>query len=549
MHVLDVQGLSIGFPRPAGATRTVVQDVSFAMQAGSVFALVGESGSGKSMIARAIVGLLPGGGQIGAGSIRLQDTNLVGLSAARLRKVRGRQIGMIFQEPMVSLNPTLRIGRQLAEAAEQHTSMSYAEIEERAVDLLDRVRVSDPRAALRRFPHEFSGGMCQRVMIASALMLKPKLVIADEPTTALDRLVQKDVLEILLAVTLQEGAAVLLISHDLGLVAGYADSVAVLKKGCIVEQGPSSQVLARPAHSYTRTLLGSLPASRARGPKAPEPDVVCSIRNLTVEYPVRRDWFWQKRRYKPVLKGINLDIRRGKTLALVGESGSGKSTIGRAILQLVDVRSGSITLDGVSVATGARPGIRAMSPIVQLIFQNPYAALSPRIRVLETVAEPLLRREDLSRARVRERAQQMLSDVGLDESFAARLPRELSGGQRQRVSIARALIVEPKLVIADEPVSALDMSTQARILELLRQLQERHRFACLFISHDLGVVESIADRVAVLLRGEIVETGDVERLFAAPEHPYTRALLEASPELRKIDDDRYELRSRDYSET
>ena len=548
MTILQVSDLSVAFPARDGTVRTVVDRASFSIAAGDVFAIVGESGSGKSMIARSIIGLLPAGGRVTSGSIRLGGDELLDLEPARLRDIRGQRISMIFQEPTVSLNPTIRIGRQLTEAAERHTTMTLADIEQRAVDLLERVQVAEPATAMQRYPHEFSGGMCQRIMIASALMLEPELLIADEPTTALDCLVQKDVLEILLDVSRQEGTSVLLISHDLSLVAGHSDSVAVIEQGRIVESGISGEILARPTHNYTRRLLESLPAAGQGRQSQPEPGMVCTVRDLVVDYPVRRNWFWEKPQFKRVLDQVNLDIGYGETVALVGESGSGKTTLGKAILQLVEASQGTITVDGTLVTGADRPGFQPMSDTVQLVFQNPYAALSPRINVLDTVAEPLLRGKDTKRERARARAMQMLEDVGLGAGFAGRLPHELSGGQRQRVSIARALILSPRLIIADEPVSALDVTIQAQILALLQRLRDKHGFSCLFISHDLGVVESIADRVVVLYRGEVVETGDTEALFGTPKHPYTRALLTASPELRKTGDHRYELHTREFAE-
>lgn len=438
---------------------------------------------------------------------------------------------------MTSLNPVLKVGFQMCEAMKKHTSVPGEKIRQRALDLLEKVHIDDPEGCLEKYPHEFSGGMRQRIMIASSLMMAPALLIADEPTTALDCLVQKDVLDILLDLAHGEGTAILLISHDLAHVAQYANRVLVMEKGKIVEQGPVEKVIGTPAHPYTRKLLSALPQP---GPEKEDParEKMVEIKNLSVDYPIRRKWFFEKQTFKRVLNNVSLDIHMGETLAVVGESGSGKTTIGRAILQLVKPAEGSIQVDYRCVSGDNAPGFEAMSQTVQLIFQDPYSSLSPRQTIEDIIGEPVNTPDR------EERVREMLDDVGLGPEFATRLPNELSGGQRQRVAIARALINNPKLVIADEPVSALDITIQAQILELLQRLKEKNNFTCLFISHDLGVVEQVADRIIVLYQGQIVEEGCRSDIFNRPQHPYTRALLSALPELKMQGTNSYSLHQR-----
>lgn len=543
--LLNVKQLSISFPAPEGK-KAVVQKVSFGLEKGKVLAIVGESGSGKTMIARSVLGLLPSGGTVTSGSIEFQGTDLVGMSQKHLRSIRGTKISMIFQEPMASLNPALKIGYQMCEAAKYHTSMSATEIRERALELLRRVRIRDAESCLGKYPHEFSGGMRQRIMIASALMLKPALLIADEPTTALDCIVQKEVLDIMLEVTREEGTAVLFISHDLGLVAHYADKILVMKQGKQMETGIVSSILNTPSHAYTRSLLAALPRPKQRSPFC-EGTPMLRVRDLAVEYPERRTWFWKKQNFKQVLFDINFDVLEGETLAIVGESGSGKSTLGRAILQLLTPCDGLIELNGETLFAVQNPNFKALRKVIQPIFQDPYATLSPRRTIGQSLAEPLKLDKQLENAEIQSRVEAILGKVHLPSDFSDRFPHELSGGQRQRVAIARALINEPKLVIADEPVSALDITVQAEILKLLDELKKSLGFTLVFISHDLGVVEQIADNVLIMQNGRILEEGPSHAIFSAPAHSYTRQLLEALPELRQIDDNRYALNKRSFS--
>jgi len=524
--ILDVAGLGVSFGRDGPR---VLEGVSLQLAAGKVLAIVGESGSGKTLLARSIIGLLPPGAAVRNGRIEFLGQDLAGLPSASMRKLRGDQVSMIFQEPQVSLNPVVRIGRQLTEAAIERRALTPEIARQRALDLLQRVKIPDPADVMKRYPHELSGGMCQRVMIAAALMLEPALLIADEPTTALDCAVQRDVLEVMLDAARQENTAVLLISHDLGLVAGYADDVLVLKAGSVVESRTARDILARPAAAYTRELLEAATVDRPASKRHIASEPACIVDGVTIDYPVRRDWPWQKQRFHRAVDNVSLTIHRGETVAVVGESGSGKTTLGMALLGLVETTSGAITVDGADVASD--PG--RTRRFTQLVFQNPYAALSPRKTVRESVAEPLLIDPTADKASIARRTRAMLDDVGLHASLDDRRPHQLSGGQRQRVSIARALITQPGLVIADEAVSALDVTIQAQILALFSRLQASHGFACLFVTHDLGVVEAIADRVVVLKRGRIVESGDTQAVFADPRHEYTRELLTAMPVLQR----------------
>jgi len=523
--ILQVEDVSVSFG--ANAPR-VLDGVSLQLAAGKVLAIVGESGSGKTLLARSIIGLLPPGAMVRSGRIELLGQDLTGLPGAAMRKLRGDQVSMIFQEPQVSLNPVVRIGRQLTEAAIERRVLTPDAARRRALDLLERVKIPDPADVMKRYPHELSGGMCQRVMIAAALMLEPALLIADEPTTALDCAVQRDVLEVMLEAARREDTAVLLISHDLGLVAGHADDVLVLKAGSLVEKRAARDILASPAADYTRELLEAATVARPASPRDVGSNPVCTVDGVTIDYPVRRDWPWQEQRFHRAVDNVSLDIRRGETVAVVGESGSGKTTLGMAILGLVAPTGGTIMVDGEPVSTDPRRTRR----FTQLVFQNPYAALSPRKTVRESVAEPLLVDRSADAVSVAARTRAMLDDVGLPAALDDRRPHELSGGQRQRVSIARALITQPGLVIADEPVSALDVTIQAQILGLFARLQASHGFACLFVTHDLGVVEAVADRVVVLKQGRVVESGDTQAVFANPRHAYTRELLTAMPVLQ-----------------
>ncbi|MDI4237674.1 dipeptide ABC transporter ATP-binding protein [Bradyrhizobium sp. Arg237L] len=512
-----------------GGTR-IVDDASFAIMPGSMLALVGESGSGKTMAARAVLGLLPTPLIAAPGSsIKFRHTELVGISPPALRKIRGEHIGMVFQEPMVSLNPSMTIGRQMAEGlALHHRRLGRNEIRERCLEMLKRVSIPNPVHCLGAYPHEFSGGMRQRIMLASVMLLKPDLLIADEPTTALDTLVQRDVLDLMVELTQENGTAVLLISHDLGMVSHYVRDVAVMLKGRIVEQGRSADVLSAPKHEYTQRLVDALPRRSAGGIRlARDAKPLVELRDVVIDYPGRARLFGRGEA-KRAVDGVNLTIGHGETLALVGGSGSGKTTLGRATVGLIDPTAGSISFRGGQIVTWRGRAARLQREEMQIIFQDPYSSLDPRQRVGDIVAEPLRLDTTMDRKARYIRVREVLDDVGLSADFLRRLPHQLSGGQRQRVAIARAIARRPAFVVADEPVSALDMTVQKQILTLIRALQDRYGFACLFVSHDLGAVEQVADRVAVMQNGKIVEVGSRDDIFDRPQHDYTKRLLNAA---------------------
>jgi peptide/nickel transport system ATP-binding protein len=525
--LLQVRDLSIAFPRREGQTIAVNQ-VSFDLHAGESLAIVGESGSGKTLIGKTLLGLLPDSARIVSGEVLYNGRNLLKSSPSEWLDTRGTDIGMVFQEPMVSLNPAFRIGDQLTEALILRRNLSKQEAWERALAMLERVRVRDARDCMRRFPHEFSGGMRQRIMLAAVMLLKPKLLIADEPTTALDCVVQKEVLDLMLELTAQEGTALVFISHNLALVAAYTRRVLVMRRGDAVETGPVAEVLSRPRHEYTLNLLDALPKRNPESePFVPGPSIL-EVKDLTVDYTVSDGWI-RKRQVRAV-HSTSFTLAAGETLAIVGESGSGKTTISKAILGLAPVSGGSIIFQG--KALGGRERLQAARKRIQMIFQDPYSSLDPRMRIADLVMEGLRLDRSIDRIEKRRRVERALDDVGLGGNYGERYIHELSGGQRQRVAIARALVMRPEIVIADEPVSALDVTVQKQVLDMLVSLQKTYGFACLLISHDLGVVEQIAHRVVVMLRGHVVEEGSRDAVFDLPQHPYTQRLLQAVPELR-----------------
>nr|WP_312988026.1 ABC transporter ATP-binding protein [Comamonas koreensis] len=535
--LLQIQNLSLS----AGAGKLVVRNASLQLAAGEIVGIVGESGSGKTMLSRAVMRLTPHAISRSAGDILLDGQSLYAMNERQLRAVRGPRVAMVFQEPMTSLTPTLSIGEQLLEGLRMHLPQARDEHMPRIHAMLERVGLRDTQRILSAFPHEFSGGMRQRIMIASAMLLRPALLIADEPTTALDAVVQREVMEMMLELTRENGTAVLLISHDLPMVARYADRMVVMKQGDIVETGPTAQVLAAPAHDYTRQLLRTLPQRRA--PRQIDRTApLMSARDLVLEFGGRQRWF-RKGAPARVLKGISLDIFPGEVVAVVGESGSGKTTLGMILSGLLQPTSGSLRYKGQPLLPGS-PGFKDYRYNCQMVFQDPYSSLDPRMTVQALVAEALRMAEGLSASDKRERVQQALADVGLGGDFATRYPHELSGGQRQRVAIARVLVRRPALMIADEAVSALDVTVRAQVLDLLAELQQRYGFSCLFISHDLGVVEQIADRVIVVQGGLIAEQGTRDAVFDQPQNPYTRQLLDAIPMLQATPDGGVHLRWR-----
>ena len=524
--VLSVRNLSVTVGQ-SGAK--VIDGLSFDIPAGEMLALVGESGSGKTMAARSVLGLLPTALTVTPdSSIRFRGRELTTLPAPAMRGIRGAEIGMVFQEPMVSLNPSMTIGQQMAEGLLLHQRLGKAEIRDRSLDMLKRIRIEDPERCLAAYPHEFSGGMRQRIMLASVMLLKPALLIADEPTTALDTLIQRDVLDLMVELTRENNTAVLLISHDLGMVSHYVRNVVVMHKGKAVEQGNSATVLRSPMYQYTTRLVDALPRRSAGGTRsdaALEP--LIELKDIVIDYPGRSRLFG-KTAAKRAVHGVDLTIGCGETLALVGASGSGKTTLGRAIVGLVTPTEGTIRFRGSAISRKRDAEGRAQRRNVQIVFQDPYSSLDPRQRIADIVAEPLKLDPTLDAAKRRDRVSEVFAEVGLGPEFARRLPHQLSGGQRQRVAIARAIVSRPAFVVADEPVSALDMTVQKQILKLIRELQARHGFACLFVSHDLGAVEQVADRVAVMENGRIVEIGSRDEVFDRPRHEYTRRLLDAA---------------------
>ncbi|MFJ3899934.1 dipeptide ABC transporter ATP-binding protein [Streptomyces sp. NPDC090083] len=522
--ILQVTHLDVDFDgRPA------VRGVALTLDRGEVLGLVGESGSGKSATALAVLGLLPGNATV-RGSVRLDGQELVGASERRLTRIRGSRVSMVFQDPLSAFTPVYRIGDQIAEAVRAHQDVSREQALKRAVELLDLVGIPEPALRARAFPHEFSGGMRQRAMIAMAMANDPDIILADEPTTALDVTIQAQVLDVLRTAQHETGAAVLLVSHDLGVIAGAADRVAVMHEGRVVESGTAVAVFERPQEPYTKRLLAAVPRMDApRIPQPPTGETVLKVRGLTRTFPLLKGTAF-KRRIGSVyaVDGVDLDVRRGQTLALVGESGSGKSTTLFELLELARPQGGSIELFGQDLAGLGKAEVKALRRRVQIVFQDPMASLDPRMPVGDIIAEPL-RTQGADRATIGRRVPDLLAQVGLDPAHAERYPHEFSGGQRQRVGIARALSVEPELLVLDEPVSALDVSVQAGVLDLLQRLKEELGLAYLFVSHDLSVVRNIADRVSVVYLGRTVEAGPVDDVFERPRHPYTQALLSAVP--------------------
>jgi peptide/nickel transport system ATP-binding protein len=538
--VLDIAGLSVSV-RGEDGEREVVSDLSLRLSRGETLCIAGESGSGKSMTSLAIMQLLPQpAARISAGTIRLHDkdfgdTELTGLNERQMRRIRGNRIAMIFQEPMTSLNPVLSIGRQLTESIEAHTSLSPAEARNRAIDALKAVRISEAESRLKQFPHELSGGMRQRVMIAMALALEPDVLIADEPTTALDVTVQGEVLELLRDLQRERGTSVILITHDMGVVAEMADRVIIMRHGRMVEEGKAADIFARPQAAYTRELLAAVPRigagvgrQESRDTEAAASANVAEVKDLHVRFDLHGGFFGRVNRRVHAVEGVSFSIAPNETLALVGESGCGKSTTAKALAGLVPY-TGDIVVGGRNLSGLGRDERKAVRRDVQMIFQDPFASLDPRMRVGDLVAEPLVIHGIASKEERGLRVAALFERVGLTADQMELYPHEFSGGQRQRVCIARALALRPKLIIADESVSALDVSVQARVLDLLKELQREFGVAYLFISHDMAVVENISDRVAVMYLGQIVEMGTRDQVFSNPRHPYTRRLIEAVP--------------------
>ena len=523
--VLSVRGLNLS-AKTEGGMLPLVQGLSFDLAKGETLAIAGESGSGKSLTALAIMGLLPGAVRVTGGSVSLGQTDLTTAPEDQLRRIRGDRIAMIFQEPMTSLNPIMTVGTQLTEAIRAHENMTRAQARVAALTALQQVRLSQPERRLTQFPHELSGGMRQRVMIAMALALRPQVLIADEPTTALDVTVQREVLDLLRDLQAELGTAIILITHDMGVVAEMANRVIVMREGRMVEAAPVADLFASPTADYTKALLAAVPRIGQRGDSAQvATDPIAKVNDLRVGYDIRGGILQRVTQRLHAVAGVSFDINRGETLALVGESGCGKSTIARAMVGLVP-HQGQIEIAGKTLGPLTRTTQLDLSRKVQMVFQDPMAALDPRQKVADLLAEPLVI-HGLAVDRAQSAA--LLQKVGLLPEHLDRYPHEFSGGQRQRLCIARALVLNPALIVADEAVSALDVSVQARVLELLKSLKAEFGIALLFISHDMAVVENIADRVAVMYLGQIVETGTRAQIFGNPQHAYTKALLDAVP--------------------
>ena len=523
--LLDVQNLSVAI-----RGQPVVQGVSFSVAPGQTVALVGESGSGKSVTALSCLKLLGPGGENPSGRIVLDGVDVLRAPTAELQRLRGGVAGMVFQEPMTSLNPLHSIGRQVGEAVTLHQPLRGAALRARVIELLERAGLPEPAKRLEAFPHQLSGGQRQRVMIAAALANDPKLLIADEPTTALDVTIQAQILELLDRLKRQLNMAMLLITHDLSIVRRHADHVVVMRHGAVVEQGPAAEVLGNPQHEYTKMLLATEPRGRP-APVPPDAVPLLEAREVKVHFPIRRGLLRRQVGEVRAVDGVSLDLREGETLGLVGESGSGKTTLGLALLQL-ERSEGSVRFEGVPIQGLSRAALRPLRARMQVVFQDPYGSLSPRMSVAEIVAEGLAVHEPgLNRAQREAKVNAVLEEVGLDPATAQRYPHEFSGGQRQRIAIARALVLEPRLLVLDEPTSALDVSVQAQVVELLRGLQARRRLAYLFISHDLRVVRAMAHRIMVMKGGQVVESGDAEAVLRAPREAYTQALMRAAFDL------------------
>jgi peptide/nickel transport system ATP-binding protein len=526
MNVLEVRGLTIALPS-ASDRKEAVSKVSFSVERGEIVCLVGESGSGKSVIAQGIMGLLPATLPITAGEVLLEGEDTARASAERQRALRAARMSMIFQEPMTALNPVMTCGEQIDEVLVEHTKLPAQERRAKILDILREVRLPDPERMVASYPHQLSGGQRQRIVIAMALVLDPVLVIADEPTTALDVTTQAQILALIRDLQARHGTGVLFITHDFGVVAEIAHRVAVLRLGELVELGTRDEVLKRPRHDYTRMLIAAVPTLQPHGRKADAASpVVLETRNLDKTY-LDRSWL-AKRREVPAAKHVSLSVRRGQTLGIVGESGSGKSTVARCIVRLIDPTAGEIRVHGEDIAALKQRALVPLRRRVQIVFQDPYRSLNPRRTVGEAIIEGPLNL-GVPRAQALDRARRLMELVRMDAAALDRYPHQFSGGQRQRICIARALAMEPELLIADEAVSALDVSVQAQVLALLEEIRTRLELAMLFITHDLRVAAQVCDHIAVMSKGEVVEYGPAEDVFRAPKHEYTRALFSAAP--------------------
>lgn len=523
--LLTINNLTIRLPK--GADRAnAVEDISLSLNQNEILCIVGESGSGKSMLSSAIMGLLPPRVNITGGEINFAGDDLLTFDEPAMRKIRGARIGMIFQEPMTALNPLRTIGDQIAEMYFTHTSLSKTEVSANVLSLLSDVHIPNPELAINAYPHELSGGQRQRAMIAMALALEPTILIADEPTTALDVTTQARILKLIKELQARKGTAVLFITHDFGVVAEIADKVAVIQKGILVEQGLASDVLNHPSHPYTQSLIAAVPPLTPAHERVINKQVALKINHVTKTY--RNGGLFKAKRITHAVNDVNIELYQGSTLGIVGESGSGKSTLARCIVRLLNIDQGEITFDNVNIARLKGKARHQYSRDIQMVFQDPYASLNPRRKVGEQVAlGPQL--YGVSRNEALAKAKSLFELVGLEGDAMNRYPHEFSGGQRQRIGLARALALEPKILVADEPVSALDVSVQEQVLKLLLNLREKLGLTVLFITHDLRVAAQICDHVVVMKSGQIVEQGLASKLFLQPEHDYTKSLLAAIP--------------------
>ncbi|MBT7906929.1 MAG: ABC transporter ATP-binding protein [Marinovum sp.] len=525
--LLSVENLNIRF-RQDGAQVHAVRGIGFTVKAGEVVALVGESGSGKSVTALSTVALLGSSAEI-SGSITYQGRQMVGVPEAELQQVRGNDISFIFQEPMTSLNPLHTIEKQLSEAIELHQGLLGNRVREQIISLLTRVGLPDPETRLGAYPHQLSGGQRQRVMIAMALANQPKLLIADEPTTALDVTIQAQILELLADLKHREGMAMLFITHDLGIVRQIADRVCVMQNGIIVETGPTVDIFAAPSHPYTQKLLAAQSAGTP-DPVVSDAPVIAEAQNARVWFPIQRGLLKRTVGHIKAVNDVSLKVRAGETIGIVGESGSGKSSLALALMRLI-ASQGDIRFEGRDIRKLKTKNLRALRQDMQIVFQDPFGSLSPRMTCAQIIAEGLGVHGTPEGRDSDDLVEEIMQEVGLDPQMMHRYPHEFSGGQRQRIAIARAMILRPKLVVLDEPTSALDMTVQEQIIDLLRALQRRHRLAYLFISHDLKVVRAMAHYVVVMKDGDVIEEGPVAQIFEAPKSEYTAALMRAAFDL------------------
>ncbi|WP_425667175.1 ABC transporter ATP-binding protein [Vibrio tubiashii] len=530
--ILKVRNLSVSFTTNDGIV-DAVKDVSFDLLKGETLAIVGESGSGKSVSTNALMQLLPNNAIVHSqSSIEFENEELLDKSEKTMQSIRGDRIGMIFQEPMTSLNPFMRVGIQVAEAIMCHRSVTRSQAKQKVLDLFDLVHLPNPQQAYTKYPHEFSGGQLQRIMIAMALINEPDILIADEPTTALDVTVQAEVLNLIKEIQAKMGMSILFITHDLGVVKHLADRVIVMCKGDVVEKGQCDELFAQPKHEYTQMLINSIP-SGSKDPIEEDAPALLKADDIRVKFLIKSHFLPNRNQYFEAVKGISLELKQGETLGIVGESGSGKSTLGRALIGLLP-STGHIQFKGQDISQLSEKQRFELKKDIQMVFQDPYGSLSPRMTVGDIITEALtVHQPQLTRTERMARARKALEEVRLDPHSINRYPHEFSGGQRQRIAIARALILEPSFILLDEPTSALDRSVQLTVIDLLKDLQKKHNIGFLFISHDLSVVKALSDRVLVMQKGEVMEQGTADEIFHSPKSDYTKKLIAASFDLEE----------------